>query len=148
MIHSNMTTADYYKNIDEKIKICLEKAQEMDENTPCGRYDLAEGVYVNVMTYEPKATDCPICETHNNYADIQLILDGQEYMGYAPLDMLTQDSEYIVERDIQFWKGKVALLPVRKGEWVLFLPHEPHAPSISIDGKTVKKAVFKIRYAD
>lgn len=148
MIHANLKLNDYFKTIDEKMQICMEKAKELNENTPCGRYDLADGVFVNVMTYEPKECTTYTSETHNNYADIQLILDGQEYMGYAPLDTLTPATEYNPERDIQFWNGDVALLPLRKGEWVLFLPHEPHAPSISMSGGTVKKAVFKIKYSD
>lgn len=148
MIRANITQNDYFKNIDSKIALCMQKAKEFDENTPCGKYDLTDDVYVNVMTYEPKPLEELTIETHRKYADIQLILDGKEYMGYAPLENLTPSTEYDAAKDICFWKGNVALLATKKGDWTLFLPDEPHAPSLSIDGGTVKKAVFKIKYAD
>ena len=148
MIRANINLNDYFKNIDDKIALCMQKAKEFDENTPCGRYQLTDDVYVNVMTYEPKPLSELSIETHQKYADIQLILSGHEYMGYAPLENLTPTNEYDAVKDIQFWKGEVALLPTKKGDWTLFLPDEPHAPGLSIDGGTVKKAVFKIKYKD
>lgn len=148
MIHANTKQNGFYKNIDEKIKLCMQKALELDENTPCGRYDLSDDIYINVMTYEPKPIKEISIETHSRYADIQLILSGQEYMGYAPLDTLVPVNDYDPEKDIRFWKGDVALLPMRKGEWALFMPEEPHAPSLSMNGGQVKKAVFKIKYKD
>ena len=148
MIRANINLNDYFKTIDDKIALCMQKAKELDENTPCGRYQLTDDVYVNVMTYEPKPFSELSIETHQKYADIQLILSGREYMGYAPLENLTPAGEYDTVKDIQFWKGEVALLPTQKGDWTLFLPDEPHAPGLSIDGGTVKKAVFKIKYKD
>lgn len=148
MIHSNNTQNDFYKNLDDKIKLCMQKALELDENTPCGKYELSDDVYVNVMTYSPKPLEEISIETHSRFADIQLILSGQEYMGYSPLDTLSPVSDYDKEKDIRFWKGKVALFPMRKGEWALFMPEEPHAPSLSMTGGNVKKAVFKIKYKD
>lgn len=148
MIHANHNQNDFFKNIDDKIAVCMQKAKDFDENTACGRYELTDDIYVNVMTYQPKPMSEMSIETHCRYADIQLILSGQEYMGYAPLDTLTPINEYDSAKDIRFWKGDVALLPMRKGEWALFMPDEPHAPSLSMNGGTVKKAVFKIKYKD
>lgn len=148
MIRADVSQNDFFKNIDDKIAICMQKAKDFNENTPCGRYELNDDVYVNVMTYEPKPLSEITIETHEKYADIQLILSGHEYMGYAPLDTLSPASDYDKIKDIRFWKGEVALLPTKKGDWTLFMPDEPHAPSLSIDGGQVKKAVFKIRYKD
>ena len=116
MIRANINLNDYFKNIDDKIALCMQKAKEFDENTPCGRYQLTDDVYVNVMTYEPKPLSELSIETHQKYADIQLILSGHEYMGYAPLENLTPANEYDAVKDIQFWKGEVALLPTKKEE--------------------------------
>lgn len=148
MIRANISQNDYFKNIDAKIAVCMQKAKEFNSDTPCGRYELTDDIYVNVMTYEPKPLSELSIETHRKYADIQLILSGKEYMGYAPLESLAPKDEYNADKDIQFWQGDVALLATHQGDWTLFLPNEPHAPSISIDGGTVKKAVFKIKYND
>ena len=67
-------------------------------------------------------------------------------MGYAALGDLGQKGEYDGEKDIAFWTGKAALLPLRAGEFAMFYPGEPHAPSLKKSAEMVKKAVFKIRY--
>lgn len=146
MIHSNILKKDFYKSIDEKIALCLEKASEFDENTPCGRYELPCGCYVNVSTYEPKAIENAVTETHAVYADIQVILDGDEFIGYAKTQLLSPTGEYNKDSDIRFWQGDISLLTMQKGDWALFMPQEAHAPGLKRSSKAVKKAVFKIPY--
>lgn len=146
MIHTNLNQNDFYKNIDSKIALCLEKSKTIDENTPCGKYVINDEIYVNVTEYSPKPIEEATAETHNVYADIQLILSGEEYIGYAKTDLLTATTGYDKENDIQFWKGDLALLAMQKGDWALFMPHEAHAPALSKSGGKVKKAIFKIKY--
>ncbi len=143
MIHANINRNHYYKSLEKKIAICLDKAIQLDKDTPCGRYELGENLFVNVCEYEPKPLGDEISETHSIYADIQLILDGDEFIGYSETDLLDPICKYDEEKDIRFWKGPVALLPMRTGDWVLFLPGEPHAPSLKMNARKVKKAVFK-----
>ena len=54
--------------------------------------------------------------------------------------------EYDKEKDIAMWKGNISLIPLRAGDFALFFPNEPHAPSLHKTSGTVKKAVFKIKY--
>ena len=146
MIHTNLKHNDIYKSIDEKIALCLEKSKTLDENTPCGKYVLSDDVYVNVTEYSPKPISEATPETHNVYADIQLILSGEEYIGYAKTSLLTPTTQYDATNDIQFWQGDVALLTMQKGDWALFMPGEAHAPGLIKSGVKVKKAIFKIKY--
>lgn len=146
MIHSNIKFNDFYKNIDEKISICLEKSKSLNADTPCGKYILGDGVFVNVTEYEPKPIKDACAETHEIYADVQLILSGEEYIGYAKTALLTKVGEYDSDNDIMFWKGDVALLPMQQGDWALFMPKEAHAPALAMSCGKVKKAIFKIKY--
>ena len=146
MIHTNLINNDFYKCIDEKIALCLEKSKTLDSNTPCGKYVLSDDVYVNVTEYSPKPIDEATPETHNVYADIQLILSGEEYIGYAKTKLLSPATQYDKDKDIQFWNGDVALLTMQQGDWALFMPGEAHAPGLIKSGGQVKKAIFKIRY--
>lgn len=146
MIISNLKNANRYGGIDEKVAACLKYAEKLDASTPCGRYDVCKDVYVNVMEYAPKGSAQATIETHKIYADLQLVLDGEEFMGYIdPRDMLP-DIAYDGEKDIALWKGNIALLPLRSGDYALFFPGEPHAPSLYKKEGKVKKAVFKIKY--
>ena len=146
MIHSNISQNKFYKSLDKKIALCLDKARELNENTACGRYELAEGCYVNVSSYSAKEIEDAVAETHNVYADIQIILDGEEFIGYSKTSLLSPISDYDEKSDIRFWKGEIALLPMQKGDWALFMPGEAHAPGLKKSNVKVKKAVFKIPY--
>lgn len=146
MIHTDLKHNDFYKSIDEKIALCLEKSKVLDADTPCGKYVLGDEVYVNVTEYSPKPIEGPTPETHNVYADIQLILSGEEYIGYNNTQLLSPITQYDETNDIRFWKGDVALLPMQQGDWALFMPGEAHAPGLTKSKGKVKKAIFKIRY--
>lgn len=147
MIYSKLADG-FYGSLDDKVALCILKAKTMGADTPTGRTDLADDVYVNVMTYEPRPKDGATAETHEKYADIQLILDGEELMG-VPVGELKEEIAYSVEKDIAIWSGPFAYLTMKPGDWCLFMPGEGHAPSIRDDAtpcRKVKKAVFKIRY--
>lgn len=146
MIYSNMKEGGRYA-FDDKIALCLEHAASLNEATPCGRYELSESVYVNVMSYSPKPVTTAEAESHLIYADLQLVLDGAEFMGCPDALSVTPLHDYDAVKDIAVWKvGQQALLPLRKGDWAMFFPGELHAPSLKMQEGEVKKAVFKIRY--
>lgn len=147
MIYSDGTNDKIYAEHDGAIAVCLKKAEELDSDTPDGRYDIADGIYVNVMTYSPKKPDEATAETHRDWADLQYLLSGCEYMGVPDVAKAEQISPYDAQRDIALWRAPVALLPLRERNWALFYPGEPHAPSLYNGCDKVKKAVFKIRIA-
>ena len=137
MIYSDLVNGGYYAATDEKIALCLAYAPKLNKDTPCGRYVLSDDVYVNVMSYEPKPVEEAVAETHLVYADLQLILDGAEWMGCADVASLVSLSAYDDQKDIALWNQKdIPLLPMRKGNWALFMPGEPHAPSLKMQNGT------------
>lgn len=148
MIHSNIKDNDFYSSIDDKISLCLKKSKELNEHTPCGRYELSDDCYVNVVEYSPKPVENATSEIHRVYADIQLILSGEEYIGYNKTSLLSHAGAYDGLNDIQFFNGYVSLLAMQQGDWALFMPGEAHAPSLDMCGGKVKKAIFKIKYGN
>ncbi len=57
MIHSNIKDNDFYSSIDDKISLCLKKSKELNSHTPCGRYELSDDCYLNVVEYTPKPVE-------------------------------------------------------------------------------------------
>jgi len=109
-----------------------------------GRYVLSDKDFVNVSEYTTKEYDGKY-EVHKKYADVQLIISGCEKIRYAD-----KHSEIIKEYDetgdyyLCNVKGEKELT-LTSGQACVFLPEEPHAPSLNCDGEQkVKKAVFKI----
>lgn len=83
-------------------------------------------------------------EAHSLYADIQLILEGRERFGWsneAKMDPLDP------ERDFRTCRAEAkAVFTLGPGQFVIFLPGEPHAPG-NPPGEPAdcKKAVIKVR---
>lgn len=114
-----------------------------------GRYDLADGAFVNVMTYETKYRNDCCFEAHKKYIDIQIILDGCEIIS-------TQDVDVMHKYDcIQpFGDGDTELFAlnnecvdnvINAGDFIILYPEDAHMPCVCVgEKKAVKKAVVKV----
>ena len=78
-----------------------------------GRYELGDGVFVNVEEYAVKDWDAARYEGHEKMADVQTLLSGEEYIDVMPLwkgaDVLGGEAERYDERDLIFYAGKPAV---------------------------------------
>ncbi|WP_446424573.1 YhcH/YjgK/YiaL family protein [Mailhella sp.] len=117
-----------------------------------GRYELGDGVFVNVEEYAAKDWDVARYEGHENMADVQTLLSGEEYIDVMPLwkgvDVLGGEAERHDERDLIFYADKPAVPAVRfhlvPGMFALLLPGEAHQPCMKAGSERVKKLVIKI----
>lgn len=96
--------------------------------------------------YGKKASEA-LLEAHNVYADVQVCFGAGETFGWknrAACD--SQIDEFDEEKDIVFYKDTPStFVTVRQGEFVIFMPHDAHAPLI-YDGEVVK-LIFKVKVA-
>lgn len=126
---------------------------------PTGRHTLVPGkAEVILDRYTPSADRAVVWETHRRHADIQLVLAGEERFGWLPLSGAPPVKEaYEVERDACFYQPPSPMhapppcyLPLRAGDFAIFLPEDVHAPGLVPDGQAgpiaeVTKAVVKVR---
>jgi len=138
-----------YNFNDRKFRTAFEflKRKDLADLEP-GRFDIEDGVKVQIHEYNSKAWEDGRWETHDRYFDIQYIVRGAEYMGVCSREELTQPLEpYNPDRDITFY-GEPAVygkILVRAGEFAVFAPEDGHKPSISVDGSIpMKKIVLKV----
>ncbi len=115
----------------------------------CGRHDLGEGDFVNVMEYTTKLRQDACYEAHRNYVDIQVVIQGAEQIEVAPVDVLEVTSPYDTDGDCALYDGasvgeRFLMTP---GRWCLVMPEDAHMPGVSLNDAPapVKKAVFKVR---
>ncbi len=116
---------------------------------PDGRYNVdGDDLYYIVQHYTTKPVDQTRFESHRKYIDIQVLLAGQELLGYAPTAGLEVTVPYDEAKDIMFYRvgtmtGQVRLEP---GLFCLLFPQDAHLPSCQITCPAeVHKIVFKIR---
>lgn len=123
--------------LDETALECLET----------GRCDIrGDEVYAMVIRDLAKAPDDAQLEVHRKYLDIQILLDGNESIGWKPLADCTQPQPYDEQKDIQF-------LPDAPDTWInlvsrqfaLFLPADAHQPMIGAGH--LHKLVVKVKVA-
>lgn len=118
-----------------------------NEKLADGRYELSDGSYVNIETYETKLRkDCRF-ESHRKYIDVQIIISGQELISVAKPEELKICEKYSEEKDIVFYENNINCVDfiIKYGEFLILDPSQAHMPCICIDKKSiVRKAVIKI----
>jgi len=110
-----------------------------------GKYVLdGDNLILTIAEIDGKNQNIAKLETHKKYIDIQLVLCGQETMGWAALEKCTHETEpYNPEKDITFYSDKATTyLTVNPGEFVVFFPDDAHAPAIGTG--PIKKAIVKV----
>ena len=116
-----------------------------------GRYELGDGVFINVEEYAPKEWEKARFESHENMADVQTLLMGDEFidiMARGAENELGGEAERFDERDLIFYRSKPEEPTVRfhlkPGMFALILPGEAHQPCMKAGSGYARKMVIKI----
>lgn len=110
-----------------------------------GRYNIAgDDLIAIVEQVQAKTKEVARLEAHRKYIDIQLVLQGDETMGWKPLaDCLNPVSEHSMEKDIRFFHDAPASwVAVPPDHFCIFFPEDAHAPLVG--NGTIRKVIFKV----
>lgn len=134
----------YFERAFEEIKKIIECGAEDGKHVFDG-----DALYANLFSYQTKAVEDCAFEAHEKYIDIQVVLDGEEIVGFESVDKLTAKTEFSKEGDYIIYHLNDTYDTVRlaKGELAIIFPKEPHAPGIAaFDNKPseVRKLVVKV----
>lgn len=147
----NSVIFDLIENLGEYISLNPKLANGLEKLNEVGidyhkRFDF-DGGYLffqeGITTHIDKGT----FEAHKEYIDIQIVLEGSEYVAWAPINQLIVDVEYNAEKDVVRLKGSPkAIMKINKGMAYICLPHDGHKALKYINEATeYKKAVIKIK---
>ena len=146
MIFSSLSNADRYAALHPLFTRVFEYIRNTDLHSLApGRYDIVGDDLFAIVEHAPGRTSAEAkLECHRRYIDIQLVLDGDEQMGWKPLaDCHNPVSEHNEEKDIRFFHDAPASwIIVPPDHFCIFFPEDAHAPLVST-GK-IRKVVFKI----
>ena len=147
MILDNIKNIENYKGLSDNFDKAIDYlTKENLDDLEVGKYEICgDDVFVMIQEYETKSIEDGKYEMHKNFIDIQLILSGEELIGYADVDDLTQTNEYNELKDKQNFKGEGQLHSLTKGMFGVYFVGEGHKPSINNSKFNVKKAVVKIK---
>lgn len=146
MILSSLSQADRYASLHPLFTSAFEYIRNTDLfSTPPGRYNIVGEDLIAIVEYvSAKTREMAKLEAHRKYIDIQLVLEGDETMGWKPLaDCLNPMSEHSVERDIRFFHDAPAsYVPVPPDHFCIFFPEDAHAPLVGTG--MIRKVIFKV----
>lgn len=152
MIVDKLKNLEAYVSIHPNFKTALDfiKKNDLSKLEP-GKYEIdGKEVYMMRDDYEPRSLEKCFFEGHQNYADIQIVLEGFEYLGYHNIDnkegVVTTDA-YNPEKDVEKYQiEEFTKLYLNNDMFAIVLPQDLHMPKLATEKQSfVKKAVFKIK---
>ncbi len=118
------------------------------EPLPDGKHVIdGDRLFALIQGYETKSPEGKLPEAHRKYIDLQVVVDGRENIGWAPLAELKEETEEFSKGgDIGFYSGKIQIqVTLNKGYFVLLYPEDAHMPCTQVENpENVRKIVFKI----
>lgn len=119
----------------------------INDNTPKGRHGFNENLYVNVVSYETKQDFDGIFESHRDYIDLHVLVQGEETIYYGDRKEMSITKEYDKSGDYELLKGvNYSSVEYGKMQGVEFTVNEPHMAGYTCKGKQkILKAIVKIR---
>lgn len=148
MIITNKAHALDYLGISDRLDTALKYISNTDLNNLADGNHLIDGedVRVKVQHMQTKPLEMAKLEAHNDFADIQMLLEGEESIGWCFRTEKLKETEAAPERDIYFYEGEFAKLDLKPGQFVIVFPDDVHAPGLATDEPSgIRKAVFKVK---
>ncbi len=105
------------------------------------------GVSAKVETYAPKSRENALYEGHTAMADVQITLEGDEYIDVFPLRGDEEKTLQDDARDLVLFAAKPEAsvrVHLRPGIFALIMPGEAHMPCLMAGSSAVRKLVVKI----
>lgn len=146
MIIDNIKNIENYKGLD-KIYDVLKFIEITDfSKMEIGKYFIdSDNLYYMVQEYETKPVK-NIAEAHKKYIDIQLIVSGEEVIGYAPIDSEKELVEEKLEKDCYLYSCNTTKLVLKSGDYMVLYPNDLHEPGLANCTPSIcRKVVFKVK---
>jgi len=148
MIWDRLSSIATYKGLWPALDTAIDYILREDLNAiPLQKLQIAPGL-VTAVRQEYNSKPIAECkwEAHRLWADIQIVLSGQERFGYAPIETMTQKLPYNPEKDVEIFSGEGDLLTLKPGLFGVMLPQDVHLPMAEVSApEPVVKIVFKVR---
>jgi len=151
MITSTLAQLHWYKIISPYFEKAINYALATDFSPmEPGKYEIdGDNAFaiVNEFTTRPPSECDP--ESHQVYADIQIVIAGTERFGYVPLIGQEPSTPYNPENDVTFYflpEEEISYLTLQAGQFIIFFPSDIHQPeTFHHQPELVKKVVLKVK---
>ena len=148
MIYTNDRQMSRYENLCPTLNTALRFLASADlTKLEMGRNEVdGDNVFINRFDYTTMPEEQAAWEGHKYYADIHVVLEGEERIGVTDAGSLTA-GDYDEAGDFIPYEGPVdAWVTMRPGDILIVFPEDVHMVKVQLNGPCpVKKAVFKVK---
>lgn len=148
MIYTKRDRLGRYKGISRELDTAIEFLKNADLSAlQMGRNDVdGDLVYINRFNYTTMPEAVASWEGHKLYADIHVVLEGEERIGVTDAASL-KAGKYDEAGDFIPYEGPVdSWVTMRPGDILVVFPEDVHMVKVQLNGASeVKKAVFKVK---
>lgn len=149
MICGNIKITKDYSSINENFVKAFEFLKNNNlKELHLGKHEIeGEKIFALVQEYTTQKEEEKKWESHERYIDIQLMVEGQEVMGYVPISDLFIQEDLRPEQDMIFYEEtlKGSNIKFGKDDYAIFFPEDGHKPGCSLDESScVRKIVVKL----
>ena len=112
------------------------------------KLDVCDGIFLIEEAYRTKKPSEVRWEAHREWADVQVILSGEEQMDVANVGNLKLAEDLSPQRDMLYFESyeKGTALHLEAGDVAIYLPVDAHRPGLQIgESQLVRKLVVKVR---
>jgi len=147
MIVDRIENYALYTGLGDRIRAALEYIRTTDfDHADAGRHDLdGDRLFAIINDYETIGRKEGQLEGHRKYIDIQYVVRGTEWIGYAPLSGQTVAIDYDPEDDCLLFEGEATFIRFETGMFAIFFPQDLHQPGTGNESIPVRKVVVKVK---
>ncbi len=114
-------------------------------NAPTGRIEIdGDRLFINNVLTEGVEKEKQVLEVHHKYIDVHILLEGNEAIGWKPMDEIQNITKpYDEEGDCLLSDDQpTVMVDMKPGYALIVWPEDPHAPVIG-NGK-IRKLIAKV----
>jgi biofilm protein TabA len=149
MVTDTIDNADLYKVLGERFAAGLEFLKRKDLATlPLGKMEiLGSDCFALIQEYDSRTKAMSKWEAHRVHADIQFVVSGKEYIGYAPINTVTVTNEYNAKDDYLLGTAEGTYVKMSPGMFTILWPQDAHSPGVAQNDQPEKlrKVVVKVK---
>ena len=149
MIYDKIENLSVYFDENSKFaKVEPELKKFLDNPFNEGKIEIdGDNMWCNVAHYTVNPDNPLKYEAHREYADVQIMVDGEENIGWANTKECNITEDFKEGCDIAFMDAPNGqLFALRKGYFMVFFPEDAHAPCRKSENSDfAHKLVFKVK---
>ena len=148
MIYTKKSNLHRYLGMSSQMDTAIRFIQTADLRTLVrGRNEIdGDQVFVNRFDYQTMPQEQAIWEGHIQYADIHVLLSGQEKIGVTNVEALTETVRKPDEDFIGFEGSVESWFPMTTEDILIVFPEDIHKVKVQNgDSVLVEKACFKVK---